>query len=279
MLAYNFSKNLNLLTIILGLTVGGCAPDAAMRSNIIQKEAETAKWSKRIVRAAPFQIATFMPQQIAPTDTVYVYIEGDGLAWRDSATPSSNPTPVNPVSLQLALRHGAGAAYIGRPCQYTTDDPACATSKWWTSHRFAPEVISSTSLAIDTIKQAYHAQHVNLIGYSGGGAVVALVAAKRTDVIALVTVAGNLDTDAWTKLHGVKPLTGSLNPANDWVALQTIPQIHYVGADDKNVPLAVAESYQAHFPASSRPTIRVMRGFNHSCCWADVWKADFGVLK
>jgi hypothetical protein len=44
--------------------------------------------------------------------------------------------------------------------------------------------------------------------------VASLVAARRHDVVRLVTVAGNLDHLAWTTLHGVSPLTGSLNPAD-----------------------------------------------------------------
>lgn len=74
--------------------------------------------------------------------------------------------------------------------------------------------------------------------------------------------------------HGIRQLTGSLNPANDWAALKDIPQIHYVGMDDKIIPLAVAESYQSHFPQTSRPIIREVRGFDHNCCWVGYWTAD-----
>jgi hypothetical protein len=66
-------------------------------------------------------------------------------------------------------------------------------------------VISASNQAVDALKQRYGAQEIVLVGYSGGGAVAALVAARRTDVVRLVTVAGNLDHLAWTHLHSVPP--------------------------------------------------------------------------
>jgi pimeloyl-ACP methyl ester carboxylesterase len=52
---------------------------------------------------------------------------------------------------------------------------------------------------------------VLLIGHSGG-ALAILLAARVPQVVAVVTIAGNLDTDVWTKLHGYLRLQGSLNP-------------------------------------------------------------------
>jgi hypothetical protein len=49
--------------------------------------------------------------------------------------------------------------------------------------------------------------------------VAALVAARRTDVDRLVTVAGNLDPTAWAVYQHIQPLTGSLNPADEVDAL------------------------------------------------------------
>ncbi len=214
-----------------------------------------------------------MPATVKATDTVYIFIEGDGFAWRDRSTPSKNPTPKNPLALNLALEHGEEAVYLARPCQYTgAKDQICRDNKWWTSHRFAPEVISATGQAIDLIKQQRGARTVVLVGYSGGGAVAALVAAKRTDLAQLVTIAGNLDTVAWTNLHKVRPLTGSLNPANDWMTLQNIPQQHFVGANDPVMPPQIAQSYASRFPENKRPLVTIMPGYDHSCCWAGIGK-------
>ena len=136
-----------------------------------------------------------------------VYIEGDGLAWRTRSIPSTNPTPIDPVGLKLALAHPLGnAAYLARPCQYVGGHTArgCDQS-YWTNKRFAREVIESSNEALTTLKLEFGARHLQLVGYSGGGAVAALLAAKRDDVIRLVTVAGNLEHLAWTMVPFFEP--------------------------------------------------------------------------
>jgi hypothetical protein len=47
-----------------------------------------------------------------------VYIEGDGFAWLSRSQASYDPSPLNPVGLELALRHPLGeSAYLARTCQ------------------------------------------------------------------------------------------------------------------------------------------------------------------
>ena len=54
---------------------------------------------------------------------LFVYVEGDGLACLDARTPSSDPTPADPVALRLAAADpGAAVLYIGRPCQFLASD-------------------------------------------------------------------------------------------------------------------------------------------------------------
>lgn len=214
-----------------------------------------------------------MPQAYRPSERLTVYIEGDGLAWITSSQVSLDPTPMRPIALELALRHPRGtAAYLARPCQYVEGTAAGnCSSTWWTDRRFAPEVIEASNAAVDQLKFRFGAREVELVGYSGGGAVAALVAARRHDVSRLVTVAGNLDTVRWTSSHQVSPLAYSLNPADAWPALARIPQVHLVGQRDTNVTQKVVESYVARFPPGERPTLRVLEGFGHSCCWAENW--------
>jgi dienelactone hydrolase len=173
----------------------------------------------------------------------------------------------------MALRDSKGAAaYLGRPCQYVHGVDARQCEKgYWTNRRFAPEVIEATSLAIDELKKTFKASKVVLVGYSGGGAVAALVAASRDDVVQLVTVAGNLDHRAWTTLHHVPPLAGSLNPPDAWPRLQSIPQLHLVGGMDPNVSELVVNAYADKFSLNLRPKVKVVAGFDHTCCWVDEW--------
>ena len=67
--------------------------------------------------------------------------------------------------------------------------------------------------ALSDILQRRPYQGLVLIGYSGGGVLAMLLAEQFPATQAVVTVAGNLDTDAWAIEHGYSPLRGSLNPA------------------------------------------------------------------
>ncbi len=231
-------------------------------------------WKVMLLSGDQFTLASYVPDSPVKNDTLTIYIEGDGFAWRTRSQPSDDPTPLNPIALKMALQHNNGnVAYLARPCQYVSHNDAkgCAVT-YWTDRRFAPEVITATNLAISQLKNHFEAKHLELVGYSGGGAVAALVAAKRQDVVLLVTVAGNLDHLAWTKLHHVPPLKGSLNAADEWESLQKISQIHYVGGKDRNISLQVINSYLARFPYDQRPTVKVIDDFDHGCCWAEQWQ-------
>jgi len=162
--------------------------------------------------------------------------------------------------------------YLARPCQYQTPQAlASCAPRYWTSHRYAPEVVASLNAAIDQVKRSSHAKRVILFGFSGGGALAVLIAAKRTDVVQIVTIAANLDHVAWTRMSGDTPLFGSLNPADFASRISTIPQQHLVGLDDKVVPLAVAESYIGRMTDRTRVKIVKVSGADHSCCWVDRW--------
>src|SRR5450830_1355202 len=232
-----------------------------------------AGWQKLVLDTTPFKMAAFVPPNIVKSASLTVYIEGDGMAWVNSTTPSFDPTPRDPLALRLALSDATGhAVYLARPCQYVMEEnPQQCTQKYWTSDRFSPEVIAASNQAINLLKARYTADHIILIGYSGGGAVAALIAARRTDIQKLVTVVGNLDTTYWTTTRKLSPLSGSLNPANVWRALQNIPQQHFVGARDKVLGEDVARAYAKHFDELHQPVISVYPAFDHHCCWESVW--------
>lgn len=263
------------------MALSACAvlPSPAERRAHADALASARGWQASLWSAGTFELLAYTPPLPAAgsesRDTLTVYIEGDGLAWVTSSQPSGDPTPRAPLALQLALAHPAGpAAYLARPCQYTMPHPGSGRGcdvAYWTQRRFAPEVVQAESLALDALKHRWSARRLVLVGYSGGGAVAALLAARRDDVAALVTVAGNLDHAAWTRLHGVPPLTGSLNPADERAALARIPQWHLVGADDRVVPPAVAQAYAAGFPPGQSPRVMVLPGQDHGCCWAARW--------
>ncbi len=219
-----------------------------------------------------FTLAAYMPAAVRHAEHLTIYFEGDGQAYLSISQPSDDPTPKNPVALTLAVRHPNHAvAYLARPCQYVRSTDAACQQSYWTEKRFAPEVIAASHRAVEVLKQRFGARDLTLVGYSGGGAVAALVAAGRNDVVRLVTVAGNLDHQAWTQSKRVSPLTGSLNPADFWQQLKRIPQVHLVGEKDQIMELEFAESYRARFPSWQQPKIVVVSEFDHHCCWARDW--------
>ena len=239
------------------------------------KRASAAGWRKQQLATPHFELSGYVPNTKRPKrQLLTIYIEGDGRAWLSTYRISPDPTPRNPLALALALRHPSdqAAAYLARPCQYDNRArrPPCRP-EYWSGKRFAPEVIAAILAAVDQLKRRVGAERVVLIGYSGGGTVAALLAARRRDVAKLITVAGNLDHRVSSAHHAVSPLLGSLNPPDDWRALQGIPQRHLVGGRDRIVPPLVARAYQRRFPEGRRPPVRVLAGFDHHCCWAEHW--------
>ena len=266
---------------LAAILLPGCShlPSPMERHASALSLAATAGWSPTLIPAGHFILQAWVPAGLerAPgaansPGTLTVYLEGDGLAWLNESTPSSDPTPSNPLALRLALRHSGAVAYLARPCQYVQEQNQYnCQPKFWTTHRFAPEVVDATSRALDTLKRQSGARQLVLVGYSGGGAVAALVTAQRRDVARLVTVAGNLDHAAWTQLKRLTPLSGSLNPADFTPQLAPVAQWHIVGERDTVMPPAVVQGYAQRFAVSQTPRVITLAAFNHDCCWADIW--------
>jgi len=226
-----------------------------------------------VYNASGFNLFAYQtPLGTARSKPVHIYIEGDGLAWLTSTTISDNPTPLNPVGLKLAAQDPFPfKVYLARPCQYLTS-PKCR-KEYWTDHRFSAEIINYYNAVLDQIKDEYGPVSFVLFGYSGGGTVAALLSARRDDISALVTVAGNLDTNFWTKKHSLSPLSGSLNPADFTSALENIQQYHFIGRKDKVIDKSVFLSYQNHFTNKENLRYKVFPSFTHSCCWEAEWKS------
>lgn len=261
----------------LAVLVGGCAgiPSTAERQKYANDLAAQQGWQPQLLDGGAFRLLSYTPEPVVKSDSLTVYIEGDGFAWATSSRPSLDPTPRTPLALQLALAdpsHDA-VAYLARPCQYVDAKTSGCDQRYWTAARFAPEVIEASSQAIDFLKRYYGARRLTLVGYSGGGAVAALVSARRSDVKLLVTIAGNLDHLAWTTLHGVSPLSGSLNPSDFRRHLEDTPQVHLVGGRDIVVPAAIAERFVQGFPETRQPRVVRFPDYDHLCCWAQGWSA------
>jgi len=254
-----------LVSGCVGLGDGGRADPAPI--------ARAANLERRDIATRTHRLVTF--ERIGrPGTPLRVYVEGDGFTHVSAREPSRDPTPRNPVGLRLAAADpSANVLYVARPCQYRApgDDPGCRTAVW-TDARYGEPVIAAVAAAVDEAVRRSRAPSVEIAGFSGGGTVAALVAARRTDVTVLRTVAANLDHAAWTRHHGVTPLHASLDAADVAGALAGVPQIHFVGAEDRIVPRAVVESYVARSGSGRRCVIvETVLGARHDEPWPALW--------
>jgi pimeloyl-ACP methyl ester carboxylesterase len=167
---------------------------------------------------------------------------------------------------QLMALDEAPALYLGRPCYFDTQDPRCKDAKWWTSHRYADEVVSSMNTALDSLSVNYDS--ITLIGYSGGGTLAYLLAASRDDVNTLVTMAANLNVGLWATEHGYSPLQGSRDPALEPPLPADIRQLHLWGDADTNVTQEVVSTVVGQ---QSTAHLVVLEGVDHACCWHEEW--------
>ena len=199
---------------------------------------------------------------------LHVYLEGDGSPWWLRVITMPDPTPRQPLMLRLMSLDQHPAVYLGRPCYNgTANEPPCNASLW-TSGRYSPAVIDSMASALRVLARRYKGRELWLFGHSGGGTLAMLLAESVPQVSRVVTVAGNLDTGAWTLHHGYTPLYSSLNPARREPLPESVWQWHLIGGGDANIPASLVRPF---IMRQSQASGFVFDRFNHGCCWTHVW--------
>lgn len=262
-----------LLACSFAVLLAGCAPDLnPFISRAAYADRIAAGWQKQVFRTQRFDLTAYSRIGNPADASLAVFIEGDGVSYVTHTQVSPDPTPDHPTALEMAVRHpGANVLYLARPCQYAGGyrGRGC-DSAYWTSGRFAPEVVAALDDSISQFTASRGIRSVTLYGYSGGGALAALLAARRKDVAGLVTIAGVLDHRVWTGHFGDSPLRNSLNPADSAEILRGIPQRHFVGQRDETVPLLVAQAYLRRARLGDA-TVTIVPRADHTCCWPDLW--------
>lgn len=225
---------------------------------------------KQVFNTGQFTLTTYSKKSDINPGKLTVYIEGDGYAFQRKNRISPDPTPKSPAALELAAKDpNASVLYIARPCQYLTQDLLNECDpKYWSTHRYSEEVITAIN---DVINQNLFGSKIGLVGFSGGGSIAVLLAARRQDIAWLVTIGANLDHDFWTNLHDVTPLAGSLNPADYAAIIQELPQLHLTGEKDKIVPSTVTRAYLDKTTNHGNIRLKTIPEFDHQCCWVDIW--------
>jgi len=172
-----------------------------------------------------------------------VYVEGDGNAFTAQGRPSPNPTPWQPVGLQLAQADTSGAPvlYLGRPCQWVSLTAVCQPPVW-TTQRFSPQVLADYTRVIGQLTQG---QPAEIIGFSGGAWVAYGVAQQLPALTRVVTVAGNLNPNLINQYHRVPEMVVAPWPPRR----QDLPLIMLWGAHDTTIPPKLAAALAAGLPA------------------------------
>ena len=242
----------------------------ATPSERFAREASALGFQRTTLNGGAFRHVAYFAGLDAPADALHVYIEHDGTPWLDRTFVSADPTPRTPFALELMARDAGPRLFLGRPCYFETRQDAGCSALNWTHRRYAPEVVHSMAEALRRFLSEHPFQQVVLIGYSGGGTLAWLLASRIARTSMVITIAANLDVDAWTRLHGYSPLAGSLDPAREPPLPSTIREIHLVGGRDDNVPPSIAIAFQARHPGAR---IVDIPPFDHRCCWIERWPA------
>lgn len=246
---------------LLLLLLAACASPAER----FDREAERLGLRREDVVGTEFTHAVYVKDG-RESDSLHVYIEGDGVPIT-ARRPADDPTPRRSLVLRLMAQDPAAAVYLGRPCYHGRRDPACG-STLWTDARYAERVVASLAAAAVRVLAASGSAGITWVGHSGGGVLAMLLAERLPQTRAVVTIAANLDTDAWAAAQGL-PLTGSLNPAGRPPLSPQVRQRHYAGGRDRVVPSALV----ARGLNGASAELAVIDGYDHVCCWERTWPA------
>lgn len=258
--------------VFFAVVLNGCA--TRQPHYHAEQLAQGAGLQKSTISAGGFALTAY--SRIGNLDQpVNVYIEGDGLAWLSRYQLSTDPTPREATGLALAaLDPAKNVVYLARPCQFNDFDLLPCDSAYWSNKRFSQEVIDAMNQEVSSFIRKTHDQKINLIGYSGGAAVAALLAARRNDVVSLRTVAGNLDHNFVNQYHEVDAMPESLNAIDIAEKIKALPQLHFVGINDKVIPKQVALRFIARLQPQSSPAHcagLIMVEAGHQDHWAQQW--------
>ncbi|RUM93243.1 MAG: alpha/beta hydrolase [Thiothrix sp.] len=253
------------IVFILVFCLQGCVLSPVERTH---KLATKLGFERQILKSADFRHLAYFSNIKSEKKTLHVYLEGDGLPWVSPQKISADPTSRSPVMLPLMAMDNQPAVYIGRPCYLGfSEDPGCNASLW-TFSRYSRKVVNGMTEVIQQVLSRYGFTSVRLFGHSGGGTLAVLIARSLPETRAVVTLAGNLDVDAWAEYHHYTPLLGSLNPVKGVALNPAIYQLHLQASNDEVVPPRLAQKWVAR---QTNTDVCLYPEFDHGCCWGDIW--------
>jgi pimeloyl-ACP methyl ester carboxylesterase len=253
-----------LIALAAVAALAACATPAER----FERRASALGFTPILLHGDGFDHHSYAAQAGAAGTTLHVYIEHDGTPWASVDGVAADPTPRTPYALELMAKDSGPRLLLGRPCYFQAQTRPPCSPLAWTHRRYSSEVVASMVAALRRYLSEHSFRHVVLVGYSGGGTLAWLIAARMNETIGLVTIAANLDIDDWARLHGYSPLAGSLNPAAALPLSPAIAERHYVGGRDANVPPSVVRAFARRHP---RASVIEIAEFDHTCCWLERW--------
>ncbi|HPD82613.1 MAG: hypothetical protein R3D88_06935 [Alphaproteobacteria bacterium] len=270
-------KNTVLASVLSVLALSACGLDTEIKTQTTEQIGRPAFMVDRFIDAGAFHLKAWerMHDRQKPAT---LYIEGDSGTLANNAQGADifGSHPDMPVGLLLASRDKSGnVAHIARPCQYIKfpEDKGCDAA-YTDQKRFTPEVINAYEAALDDIAKRYDITGFHLVGYDGGANIAAVLAGKRSDILSLRTVAGNLNPEFTSDNleKNRKPLAeNSVLATHYGSVLAHVPQHHFIGAADDVITPGVYHSYRQMVGLSDCLHYSLIEDADHTHGWTEKW--------
>ena len=254
----------SVLCLLAALFAHGCSSPGAR----VDQAAAEFGFKRELIQGTKYLHVVYLNDSGRKTGPLHIYLEGDGSPYLDGRWVSPDPTPRNPLMLRLMALDPGASVYLARPCYNGRATAPPCDSSLWTQARYSAEVVDSTVAVARHLLSQRQKQELFLVGHSGGGTLAMLMAAQLPETRAAHTLSANQHTPAWTHSPGNAPFHGSLNPARRPPLDTHILQLHLVGENDDNIP---PHMLQRATKRQWRARVGTVEGFDHSCCWPQLW--------
>jgi pimeloyl-ACP methyl ester carboxylesterase len=252
------------IALVLAYWFTACAPSSSGEEN--KPIAYRGIWlERRLVRTPFFAHYAFAKSGCAggSEQAIPVFLEGDGNSWIRDGVVSEDPTPADPIALDLLVADQECGLYVSRPCTFgmAAVDARCGPSVW-TLDRYSSDVVESLASVVEQVVPA--GRPILLVGYSGGGLLASHLANRLRSVSGLITVAANLDLPVWVAHHHFAPELVARSLPSPFPIRKGVVALHVFGDRDAIAPVSLATGVLAGDSL-------VLAGIDHTCCWPREW--------
>lgn len=210
-------------------------------------------YSYKQIKTPDFAISVYENDTIRKNKLLRFYIEGSG-----------TPNPDKTIALTMAQKDNfQNSIVLMRPCQFDEENKLCTTKEIWTTHQFSPEILEEYKMVIDYYAKKHKASKIEFIAYDSGATVALLLASRLNNVSRVITIGGILDIDEYAQNNNLPAFQNAQNPAQNYLLMEKIPQVHYVGDQDEITTKAMAEKFVKKLPHPVHAVVKVVPDTDH----------------